>query len=218
MLLAANCARFLTALVETIFKVDSLKLCVEFCHRRLLKFMGTGAGFTCFKPNVTWSTDNCLRRTFLLSFVGLSFKSIDFCLRNKFLALLGANCCRIVDIFLRFRHSFSFIFGYSREYFHDVYCNPIMYCDVEPFLRALCKSRFRRKTGFSTHANQFLWFSVPSHKVKQKRPRGENAENVLLSLLPSARVEQCPFTAETLFPERLLHHSKLSQFCFLPRG
>lgn len=99
MLLAANCARFfLTALVGAIFKSGSLS-CVEFRHRRLLKFIGAAGGVTCFKPNVTWSTDSCLRRIFLLSLAGLSFKSIDFCLRNKFFALLESNCCRTVDIF-----------------------------------------------------------------------------------------------------------------------
>lgn len=101
MLLAANCARFLMALVGTTFKLlklVSLRLCVELRHRRWLKLIGTDGGETCFKPNVTWSTDNCLRRIFLPSLTGLSFKSIDFCLRNKFLALLGWNCCRMVDI------------------------------------------------------------------------------------------------------------------------
>lgn len=126
-LLAANWARFFTALVDTIFRFDSFKLCVELRQSSLLKLMGTGGGWACFKPNVTWSTDNCLRRLFLLSLAGLSFKSIDFCLRNKFFALLGWNCCRMVDILSpSSRTPFASwakrnLASESSEYFHDIY-------------------------------------------------------------------------------------------------
>lgn len=98
MLFVANCARFFTALLETTFRLGSLRLCVEFRQRRLLKLMGPDGGWTCFNPDETWSTESCLRSIFLLSPAGLSFKSIDFCLRNRFFALFGWNCCRMVDI------------------------------------------------------------------------------------------------------------------------
>lgn len=137
MLPAANCERFLTALVETTFKLGSLRLWLELRHNRLLKLMGTAGGFTCFNPKVTWSTDNCLRSIFLLSLAGLSFKSIDFCFRNKFFALLGWIWigCRKVDIFRlheQWRNSTKkeelLLFSQARKYVHVFYCNSIMYC------------------------------------------------------------------------------------------
>lgn len=205
MLLAANCARFLTALAAATFKLGSLRLCVELRHRRLLKLrLWTGSGgLTCFRPNVTWSTDNCLRRTFLLSLTGLSFPPIDFCLRNKW------SCCRMVDIFFRFSFATEQLYELhepknsdeaSAEYF---YCNPIMCCDVEQFLRFLCKFPQAALAGFetrdknSTHEKLFSSFPRALSKKQESLRRWEYGK----WFFPSARVEQCPSTTETLFPE-----------------
>lgn len=160
MLFVANWARFFTASVGELLRLDSLRLCVELRQKWLLKLSGTEGGLTCFKPDATWSTDNCFRRIFLLSLAGLSPKSIDFCLRNRLLALLGWNCCRMVDIFSIF--PFAIPIRQNRKVFFPrktrnkeekerkaqlnafmaFYCNPIInfaVVDVRQFLRALCK-------------------------------------------------------------------------------
>lgn len=135
MLFVANCARFFATLLETTFRLGSLRLCVELRQRRLPKLMETGDVGTCVNSDVTWSTESCLRSIFLLSPAGLSFKSIDFCLRNRFFALLGWNCCRMVDIWKLYRvPTFTLLFGEIFSWFllqSDI--------DIEQFLRALCK-------------------------------------------------------------------------------
>lgn len=128
MLFVANWARFFNALAETIFKLGSFRFCEEFRHRKLLKFNVTGDGLACFMSWVAWSTDSCLRKILLLSLDGLSL-SIDFCLRRIFFALLGWNCCRMVDIlllsFVVWMRRNQFLLWFSCLYFHDFYCNPI---------------------------------------------------------------------------------------------
>lgn len=111
-LLAANCARFLMALV--IFRFVSWRFNWEFCQSKFPKGMTTDDEVDeeeveeelCFKFDVTWSTDNCLRRIFLLSpkLLTLSLdccgvlSSIDFCLQKMFF-VLHCCCCRMLDIF-----------------------------------------------------------------------------------------------------------------------
>lgn len=200
MLFAANCARLElavcepTALVGTILKFGSLlRLCVEFLQRRLPKLIGADVWLACFSPDVTWSTDNCLRRIFLLSFTGLSFRSIDFCLRNKFFALFGWNCCRMVDIFL------SFLLPLTKKEFFYVQLNifitfmAIQYCICWEIFMSSMQIFFKlRKTQPNPHT-QILY----PQSSRRQRLRGENTE---ASTSPSTRAEQCPFTsAETLF-------------------
>lgn len=168
MLFVANWARFFTALLGGFFKLDSFRLCVEFRQKWLLKLSVTGE-FACFKPEVTWSTDNCLRRIFFPSLDGLSFNSIDFCLRNRFFALLGWNCCRMVDIF-----AFSFLIDAanrkfftkqesSAQYFHGLLqSNNKFVVDVRQFYELYflfsCQRKLfsekSRDSEFSTHATR----------------------------------------------------------------
>lgn len=184
MLVAANCARLeladceLTALLGTILKFGSLfRLCVEFLQRRLPKLIGADVWLACFSPDVTWSTDNCLRRIFLLSLTGLSFRSIDFCLRNKFFALLGWNCCRMVDIFVSL---FTFSdtqknFLRSAEHFYHFYGNPILYL-LSNFMSAMQiffgnekQSRIHTRKSFIPKVQEGTVLGARTRKLRLRR-------------------------------------------------
>lgn len=202
MLLAANWERFFKALVETIFKLESVRLWVELRQRRLSKLSGAAGGFTCFNPKVTWSTDNCLRSIFLLSFAGLSFKSIDFCLRNIFFAPFGWIwiCCRKVDIFLPSRAMTTnerkiyiyFIIFTSKwivSWFLLQFDNILlMSSDFYIFMQIFVLQRFLSRIFF-THAQLTRAFTRLKEKCKIKSNILQGAYYFL-----SARLEQCPLT------------------------